>query len=86
MISQQHKMMSLAARAWADDAFRAQLLANPAAVLAAEGIDVPAGLTVRVVEDTNAVVHLVLPARPDGELSDDVLTSITRGGAWAPFL
>jgi hypothetical protein len=38
------------ARAWDDEAFRRRLLAEPASVLCEEGIEVPAGVAVRVVE------------------------------------
>ena len=38
------------AKAWRDPAFKAQLIANPAAALKAEGMDVPADMTVGVVK------------------------------------
>lgn len=66
------------AKAWGDDAFRAQLLADPTAALAAEGITAPAGKSFAIVEDTDDVVHVVLPARPT-ELSDDELDSVAAG-------
>lgn len=42
------KMNALMAKASTDDAFRAQIMDNPAAALKAEGIDVPEGLEIRV--------------------------------------
>ncbi|MEC4593962.1 MULTISPECIES: NHLP leader peptide family RiPP precursor [Nitrospirillum] len=66
------------AKAWADEGYKARLLANPAAVLTAEGVDLPAGITFRVVEDTAAVQTLVLPARP-ADLSDDDLDRAAGG-------
>jgi|AntAceMinimDraft_12_1070368.scaffolds.fasta_scaffold35604_3 hypothetical protein len=47
------------ARSWKDDAFRALLLDEPHAALLELGVDVPAGVTVRVVPDD--VVELPLP-------------------------
>ncbi|MEI6159265.1 MAG: NHLP leader peptide family RiPP precursor, partial [Roseococcus sp.] len=41
------------AKAWRDRAFKAELIANPAAALKAEGIDVPAGMAVTVLENTD---------------------------------
>jgi Nitrile hydratase, alpha chain len=71
------------AKAWRDPAFKAELIANPAAVLKAEGVDVPAGMTVTVVENTDRQFHLVLPPVPSDELSDEALDAVA-GGNIAP--
>ena len=68
------------AKAWRDPAFKAALIANPAAALKAEGIDVPAGMTVTVVENTDKQFHLVLPPEPSDELSDEALDGVAGGG------
>ena len=68
------------AKAWRDPAFKAELIANPAAALKAEGIDVPAGMTVTVVENTDKLFHLVLPPVPSDELSDEALDAVAGGG------
>jgi hypothetical protein len=67
------------ARAWDEDAFRRRLLAEPEDVLREEGMDVPPGVTVRVVEgdatrDGEAAAYLRLPARPAKEdlIEDDL--------------
>ena len=67
------------AKAWSDEAFKAQLLNEPAAALAAAGVDVPKGVTVKVVENTDSLFHLVLPLRPDGELDDEALDKVAGG-------
>jgi hypothetical protein len=67
------------AKAWRDPAFKAELLANPAASLKAEGIDVPAGMAVTVVENTDKHFHLVLPPAPTDELSDEALDAVAGG-------
>jgi len=68
------------AKAWRDRAFKAELIANPAAALKAEGIDVPAGMAVTVLENTDKQLHLVLPPVPtDDELSDEALDSVAGG-------
>lgn len=66
-------------KAWRDPAFKAQLIANPAAALKAEGIDVPDGVTVTVVEDGDNHFHMVLPPAPAEELSDEDLEAVTGG-------
>ncbi len=67
------------AKAWRDPAFKAELIANPAAALKAEGIDVPAGMTVTVLENTDKLFHLVLPPVPSDELSDEALDGVSGG-------
>lgn len=65
----------LVAKAWADDELKQRLLAEPSAVLEEHGIEVPSGIELRVVEDTDEIYHLVLPASPAGDLLDEELTS-----------
>lgn len=76
----QNPLGKVIARALQDEAFKEQLIANPAAVLEAEGLPVPAGIAVKVVEDTESVRHLVLPAVSKRELSDDELNAVSGGG------
>jgi len=67
------------AKAWRDPAFKAELIANPAAALKAEGIDVPEGMAVTVLENTDKQFHLVLPRAPADELSDEALDAVAGG-------
>jgi len=69
------------ARAWNDADYKARLLGNPQAALAEVGVDVPAGATVKVVENTVDLQHLVLPVVPAkaGALSTDELVNIAGG-------
>jgi Nitrile hydratase, alpha chain len=85
----------LVAKAWADDGFKQRLLADPAAVLREHGLVYPPGASVRVVEggehyyevphpsdrSKNApyVAYLPLPAKPEGELSEQDLTGEAGG-------
>jgi hypothetical protein len=48
-------------KSWDDPAFKSRLLADPVKVLEEEGVNVPKGIRVRVVEDTDKLLHLVLP-------------------------
>lgn len=77
------KIRQIIAKASTDEGFRRRLIADPAARLKEEGIEIPAGLDVRVVEDGDNVVHLVIPAPgrsqlPD-ELGDDQLDRVAGG-------
>jgi hypothetical protein len=51
------------------------------AVLAEHGMDVPEGINVNVVENTDNTVHVTLPAAPDAhaELSDEELANVAGG-------
>ena len=53
------------AKAWSDEAFKAKLLSDPHAALSEAGIEVPKGITVKVVENTGDTTYLVLPVPPE---------------------
>jgi hypothetical protein len=82
MNDQAKQYQLLIAKCWTDEAFKRRLLADPAGTLKAEGIEVPDGVRMQVVENTAQVVTLVIPARPT-DLSDEVLGAVA-GGATAP--
>jgi hypothetical protein len=73
------------AKAWRDPVFKADLIANPAAALKAEGIDVPAGMAVIVLENTDKQFHLVLPPEPTDELSEEALDAVAGGYSYICF-
>ena len=52
----------IVARASRDPSFRAKLLADPPAALKDLGLGMRKGVTLKVVEDTDRMIHLVLPA------------------------
>ena len=70
----------IVAKAWADESFKRRLLAEPATVLKEQGIAVPSGVQVKVVEDTETVRHLTLPVKPVGELDEEALKHVVGGG------
>lgn len=72
------KMHQILARCWTDAAFKAQLLADPVAVLTAQGFDLPEGLQIRVLEDSPELMHWGIPTRPS-ELSDAALDAVAGG-------
>ena len=69
----------LIAKAWSDEEFKARLLANPKDAMAEVGMDVPEGVEIEVVESTQEKVYLIIPPKPDGELSDDDLDKVSGG-------
>jgi Nitrile hydratase, alpha chain len=54
----------IVARAWSDENFKKRLIAKPEEVFAEYALDVPAGTTIRVVENTDTTMHFILPAKP----------------------
>jgi len=72
-------------RAWEDEAFKAKLLSDPrAAIEQASGLQLPAGVSVKVVEETEDTLYFVIPRSPLGaerELSDEALAKVA-GGEW----
>src|SRR5262249_15484423 len=70
----------LIAKASGDPAFRSQLLSDSPAALATAGLKAPPGVTVKVVEDSHTLVHLVLP--PEA-LSDADLATVAGGATLA---
>lgn len=72
------KMARVIAKAWSDREFKVRLLAEPAETLQTEGIEVPAGMKVKAVENTKEQFYIVIPAKMD-ELSDEQLAKIAGG-------
>lgn len=68
------------ARTMTDPEFKAQFIADPAAVLSAAGVEVPEGLTIKVVENSSTTFHVVLP---DPEAVSDELLAAASGGSSA---
>jgi len=58
--------VQIAKRAWGDSTFKATLLSNPKqAIKEAFGIDFPAGIELKVVEETPSLLYLSLPPKPE---------------------
>ncbi|MDP2846696.1 MAG: NHLP leader peptide family RiPP precursor [Humidesulfovibrio sp.] len=61
---QQKVWAKIVAKAWADEDYKQRLLADAAAVLKAEGVDVPEGVAFKCLEATETQAWLVLPLMP----------------------
>lgn len=64
MAQLERKMSHLISRCWADEGFKQKLLADPAATLKAQGVDLPPGVTIKALENTDNIYYLVIPAKP----------------------
>ncbi len=53
-------------KAWEDPAFKSSLLSDPKeAIKAAFGIEIPAGIGLKAVEETSSQYYLVIPPNPE---------------------
>ena len=85
MTEQKNKLAQLFAACWKDEALKARFLADPKAVLAEHGIEAPAHINVKVVENSDDTVHITLPRAPQGDdLSDEDLATAAGGTMCRP--
>lgn len=85
MNDQAKQYQQIIAKCWADESFKQQLMAAPAVTLKQEGMEVPEGMTIHVVENTGHVFHLVIPTQPT-DLSDEALEGATGGYSCMCFM
>ena len=78
METAENPMQKIITRCWEDEEFKKRLMADPAKILGAEGVSVPDGVSIRVMEDTEQVRTLIIPPAPS-HLDDDQLKRITGG-------
>ncbi|RPG14811.1 MAG: NHLP leader peptide family natural product precursor [Phycisphaera sp. TMED9] len=82
MTDQKNQLASVFAACWKDDALKARFISDPKAVLSEHGLEVPDGIDVKVVENSDNCVHIAMPAAPTGyhDLSDAELAAAAGGG------
>ena len=74
------KWTDIVTKAWADEQFKQRLLADPASELKEYDVGVPAGMTVKIVENTDKVHYLTLPCQSsEVDLSDEQLEKVAGG-------
>ena len=85
MTEERNKLAELFAACWKDEALKARFMSDPKSVLAEHGIDVPDGIDVNVVENTDTSVNITMPAGPANaaELSDEELGNVAGGHSLA---
>jgi hypothetical protein len=63
LTEQQRIYTEIVAKYYGDPEYKAKLEANPSEILSAEGIIFPAGAEVRLLFNTDTLLHIVLPAK-----------------------
>ncbi len=83
MTEERNALTDLFAACWKDDALKARFMADPKAVLAERGIEMPDGMDVKVVENADNTVHITMPMAPNSHeaLSMEELSNVAGGGA-----
>lgn len=76
---QNNQISNILAKCWSATGVKQQLMADPTAVLKTEGVDIPAGFAIRVLENTDKLINYVLPPNPNADLSDAKLESVAGG-------
>ncbi|MCY1260047.1 NHLP leader peptide domain protein [compost metagenome] len=75
------QMSGIVLKCWQDPTFKAALLANPKAVLAAEGIQVNPDIDYVFVADEYPKLHFIIPAPPLAQpLSQQQMLEVARAG------
>ena len=77
-------LQELQVRAATDPDFRFALIADPRGTLAGEGIEIPNGLEVEIIEATATKVPIVIPPAFEGELTEEMMEAAS-GGASGPI-
>ncbi len=69
------------ARCWRDETFKDRFIADPQTIFIEHGLRVPAGLDIEVVQNTDKLVHITLPALLDDgeEVSEEELIDAAWG-------
>lgn len=73
------KIGEILIKCWEDENHKQKLLADANAVLEKEGIPIPVGVSIKVLENTATIKHYVLPSAPKKELSDADLDTVAGG-------
>ena len=59
------KYAKIVAKAWADEDFKKNLIANPKEILKQEGFEIPDNKTIKISENTDTQLNFILPVKPD---------------------
>ncbi len=86
MKNQTAKIEEILKKAAKDSAFREKLIDNPETTLTNEGVALPKGVSVKILENSPGTVHLVLPPfQIDHSVSDEDLENLAGGYAARGF-
>ena len=74
------------AKAWADEDYKQRLMTDPASILTEEGMEVPEGVQISVVEATEKQAWIVLPPKPESGEIAEAAERLAAGGLCANLI
>ena len=80
MEENQKKWAQIVAKAWMDESFKNELLSNPKKVMEENGMKFKNDFNLKIVEAKNSEISFILPAKPEGSLSEEELKNIAAAG------
>jgi hypothetical protein len=78
-------LQELQRRSATDEDLRAALKMDPRGTLAKEGIEIPDGVEVAIIEATEARLAIVIPPLVEGELNQAALADVSGGATYYTF-
>src|SRR5687767_16034837 len=85
-MADENRFGEIISKCWGDADFKKRFVSDPKKVLAEYGMEVPEGINVKVVENTDDTMYLTLPPKPDrseeSRVGDNQLDAVS-GGAGA---
>lgn len=76
---QENPLQKIIIKCLEDEDFKKRLMADSTVVFKEEGINVPEGMTINVVEDTEDTINIVIPRAAIRELKDGELDEVSGG-------
>jgi hypothetical protein len=87
-IEERKEYAKIIAQAWVDEELKRRLIEDPATILKENGIEIPEGMTVKVVEQKENEIQIPLPLKPEvmvgsvEELQERVQKTVVNQGLW----
>lgn len=75
------KYAEVIAKAWSDESFKQKLIANPKETLKEMGVETPANMPIKVCDGSDGTFYLVLPKKPQENMTDEDLKKMSGGGS-----
>lgn len=75
----QKKWAKVIAKCWMDPSFKKNLMKNTEQALKEFGIEAPKNMRFEIEENTDKVIYLVIPQKPAGEISEELLKKVAGG-------
>lgn len=79
---QRKKYAEVIAKVWSDESFKKKLIESPKETLKEMGFEIPSNISIKVCDESDGTFYLIIPKKPESELSDEKLRQISGGSTW----